>query len=120
MTYEFQIRVGDGFRWSGWSQATDPCCFALQPRIVKDVPVRTDDLHKILQPNKGTVAAAVPVDPYREPLSTQLAYSSEGDMEPPLWVSIETAPTTKRQSNDPAWRSEMDRDAQVSQFVVNW
>ena len=30
MTYEFSVRVSDGYRWSDWSPFSPRCCFAVE------------------------------------------------------------------------------------------
>lgn len=112
MTYEFSVRVSDGYRWSDWSAPSRRCCFAIEPKIVKNAPVSLEELQRILISDPLVVASAEQVDLF-EPLSDQIAFSSDGDMEPPQWVSVSRPPL--QQDFD-----VIAATARMGQFVASW
>eukprot|EP00439_Symbiodinium_sp_Y106_P031491 s303_g3.t2 len=108
----FSVRVSDGYRWSDWSAPSRRCCFAIEPKIVKNAPVSLEELQRILISDPLVVASAEQVDLF-EPLSDQIAFSSDGDMEPPQWVSVSRPPL--QQDFD-----VIAATARMGQFVASW
>eukprot|EP00435_Cladocopium_sp_Y103_P014433 s1926_g3.t1 len=110
LTYEFSVRVSDGYRWSDWSPPSARCCFAVEPKIVTTCPVELDELQRALTDVPDVVSPAESVD-LSKPLMDMLTFTQEGDMEPPHWVSIARPPSSS---------DVVTATAHLSEFLVSW
>ncbi|CAL1158072.1 unnamed protein product, partial [Cladocopium goreaui] len=110
LTYEFSVRVSDGYRWSEWSPPSARCCFAVEPKIVTTCPVELDELQRALTDVPDVVSPAESVE-LSKALTEQLTFTQEGDMEPPHWVAIARPPSSS---------DVVTATAQLSEFLVSW
>jgi len=109
MTFEFSVRVSDGFRWSAWSPPST-CCFAVEPTIVSTAQVELDELQRAISAVPDVVSPATAVESTK-PLMEQLTFTADGDMEPPYWVAIAKPPDSP---------DVLRGTARLSQFLVSW
>ncbi|CAK0798299.1 unnamed protein product [Prorocentrum cordatum] len=120
LTYEFSVRIGDGYRWSAWSEPSELCCFASEPRVSGGAALDLRELAALLAPAEGTVCPAAAPDPEAE-LEDSLVYQ-EGtrELEPPQWVSIGPAPRPPEAFEKALGKLDAEANAQLSQFVACW
>eukprot|EP00928_Gymnodinium_smaydae_P060456 TRINITY_DN4412_c0_g1_i1.p1 TRINITY_DN4412_c0_g1~~TRINITY_DN4412_c0_g1_i1.p1 ORF type:complete len:2808 (+),score=473.56 TRINITY_DN4412_c0_g1_i1:1015-8424(+) len=119
LTYEFCVRTGDGYRWSDWSQPSEPISFALEPTLTKDPPVDVVRLGNLLREppmTGGVAAAAVPLTEASESLDKVRGQ----DGAPPTWIAVSHAPRPGYPPLERDTPTDVVFDAQQAVFVASW
>jgi hypothetical protein len=119
LTYQFSVRVSDGYRWSDWSDPTDPFCFATEPKLVElNASKANVNLNAIKGPEGSVVATPSEGSTPPEFWPHPALEDGNATEELPVWLSV--SKVTKRPDGHGPSTKEVESDCLLNQFTVSW